>query len=105
MLIVNWLHNGQRIMFSDPDDFQYWVKWHMIRFKPYQLWNLSNAEVYADVYRYIGRKYLGELIVNKSEDRVRAMMTKRLESKQTPVIYLGHEQIQDYTPSGKVLSG
>jgi len=81
MLIVNWLHDGQRIMFPDPDDFEYWVRWRMLRFKPYQLWNLANAEVYADVYRYIGNKYLGELILNKNEDKVKTMLQRRIDKK------------------------
>jgi len=78
-LVITWVNNGSFMRFYDPDDFKYWIERNLIRYIPYQLWNLKGKNLYAGSARYnTGRKYLAELVIYDDEDKV----VKVLEQKK-----------------------
>ena len=81
MLKITYVNTGQYLIFPEPDDFKLWVQGMKLSYKPYQLWNLNNATLYVGVFNYIGTKYLGELIIHKSEQRTKALLQKRYEKR------------------------
>lgn len=67
MVTVNWINDGVTTIFNATEDFEIWLQWHYIKYKPYKLWNLKDKQVYAGTHRYIGYKYLGQLVIHEDE--------------------------------------
>ena len=85
MLKLTWVNDGTYIVFPDSTDFKYWVEGRMLKYKPYQLWNLNDT-LYAGSTRYIGYKYLGELVIGKDEQKVKnTILQKQREGE--PIFY------------------